>query len=121
MITGINHIQITVPKDSEKNAKSFYCEFLGLKEIPKPENRKMNGGFWLQVGNTEVHIGLEDGLDRTKTKAHVCYEVNNLDFWKKRFLEKNIEVFETLPLPNARSLKFRDPFGNRVEVLQVTK
>lgn len=119
MITGINHIQITVPKDSEKNAKSFYCEFLGLKEIPKPENRKMNGGFWLQVGNTEVHIGLEDGIDRAKSKAHIAYSVGDLNFWKQRLTEKNIELFETLPLPNAKSFEFRDPFGNRVELIQL--
>jgi predicted ribosome quality control (RQC) complex YloA/Tae2 family protein len=24
----------------------------------------MNGGFWLQVGETQVHIGTEDGFDR---------------------------------------------------------
>ena len=45
MILVIDHVQITVPKDSEIKAREFYCEFLGLKEIEKPENRKRSGGF----------------------------------------------------------------------------
>ncbi len=49
MIIGVDHAQITIPKGFEKEAKKFYCEFLGLKEIEKPENRKKNGGFLARV------------------------------------------------------------------------
>lgn len=43
-------------------------EVLGLQEVEKPENRKKNGGFWLQAGDSQVHVGLEDGIERDKTK-----------------------------------------------------
>lgn len=118
MIDSIDHAQITVPKDSETEARKFYCDFLGLSEIEKPENRKKNGGFWLQVGATQLHIGLEDGLDRTKTKAHVAYQVKDLNIWRTRFQERNIEIFDSLPFPDAVAFEFRDPFGNRVEFIQ---
>lgn len=119
MLIAVDHAQITIPKGSEDAAKAFYCEFLGLKEIEKPENRKKNGGFWLELSGFQVHVGAEDGFDRTKTKAHVAYRVSDLELWRKRFQEKGIEIFDSLPFPNARSFEFRDPFGNRAELIQV--
>lgn len=118
MILGVDHAQITIPKGTETEAKKFYCDFLGLKETEKPENRKKNGGFWLQLGEIQVHVGTEDGFDRTKTKAHVAYRVSDLDHWHRRFIEKGIEVIDSLPFPNARAFEFRDPFGNRAELIQ---
>lgn len=118
MIKGVDHAQITIPKGSEGDARSFYCSFLGLEEIEKPENRKKNGGFWLKVGETQIHVGTEDGIDRTKTKAHVAYRVSNLEDWRRRLKERSIEVFDSPPFPNANAFEFRDPFGNRVELIQ---
>jgi catechol 2,3-dioxygenase-like lactoylglutathione lyase family enzyme len=118
MILGIDHAQITVPKGAEEDAKKFYCTLLGLQEIEKPENRKKNGGFWLQVGALQLHVGLEDGFDRTTTKAHIAYRVNDLSSWQKKLQDNAIETFESLPFPSARAFEFRDPFGNRVEMIQ---
>lgn len=71
MILGIDHVQITVPKEDELKARQFYCEVLGLKEIEKPDNRKSKGGCWLAAGKTQVHLSLEDGVDRS------CSNTNN--------------------------------------------
>lgn len=118
MLLGIDHTQITVPKGAEQDARNFYCDFLGLKEIEKPENRKKNGGFWCQVGDSQLHVGLEDGFDRSTTKSHVAYRVDDLSFWQNKFQEMSIEIFDALPFPNAKAFEFRDPFGNRVELIQ---
>ncbi len=118
MIIGLDHFQITVPKESEQAAKIFYCEFLGLKEIEKPENRKRNGGFWLQAGELEVHVGLEDGVEREKTKAHVAYRVRDLNLWREKLVAHNIEIKDSPPFPSAKAFEFRDPFGNRVEIIE---
>jgi catechol 2,3-dioxygenase-like lactoylglutathione lyase family enzyme len=117
-ILRLDHAQITVPKNQETEAKKFYCEFFGLIEIEKPENRKKNGGFWLQVGDAQVHVGLEEGVDRLKTKGHLAYQVENIGFWRQKIINNNIEISESLPFPNATAFEFRDPFGNRVEIIQ---
>ena len=70
------------------------------------------------LGETQVHVGTEDGFDRTKTKAHVAYCVSDLELWRQRFKEKHIEIFDSPPFPNAKAFEFRDPFGNRVELIQ---
>lgn len=118
MILGIDHAQITIPSGSEEIARDFYSNFLGLLEIEKPENRKKNGGFWLVAGSLQLHVGLEDGVDRTKTKAHIAYQVDDLKAWKKKILGKSIDVIESLPFDHAAAFEFRDPFGNRVELIE---
>lgn len=118
MILGLDHAQITVPPGAEPAAREFYCDFLGLKETEKPDNRKAKGGFWLQLGPAQVHVSIEDGVDRLKTRAHLAYRVENLEQWRARFTERGIQVKDSLPFPNAKAFELRDPFGNRIEMIQ---
>ena len=119
MILGIHHVQITVPKGTEDDARSFYCGVLGLAEVPKPEVLAGRGGFWLQVGPQQVHVGTEEGVDRTATKAHLAYEVSDLEHWRQTLEAQSIALLESVPLPGYARFEFRDPFGNRVELIQV--
>lgn len=118
MLLSLDHAQITVPKDAENQAREFYCDFLGLKEIEKPDNRKMKGGFWLLIGETQVHVSLENGVNRNLTRAHLAYRVDNLETWKDRLNARDIKTSDSLPFPSAQAFEFRDPFGNRVEFIQ---
>lgn len=77
MIIGLHYAQITVLKGAEEEGKNFYCNVLELTEIEKPDSLKGRGGFWLQVGDKEVHVGTEEGFDRQTTKAHVANQVED--------------------------------------------
>ena len=118
LILRVQHAQITIPNGSESQAREFYCEFLGLNETPKPDSLKGRGGFWLEVGAFQIHVGTEDGFDRTKTKAHIAYEVENLNAWRERLEASGVKIIEGVPIPNYSRFEFRDPFGNRVEFLE---
>ncbi len=118
MVIGLHHVQITIPKGSEDRGKEFYCHVLGLREMEKPDSLKGRGGFWLQLGHQEVHVGTEDGFDRLTTKAHIAYQVEDIDFWKKRLAEYQIDIVDSVPIPHYERFEFRDPFGNRVEMIQ---
>jgi catechol 2,3-dioxygenase-like lactoylglutathione lyase family enzyme len=117
-ILGVQHAQITVPKGAEDRAREFYCEFLGLEEVPKPASLAGRGGFWLEIGAFQVHVGTEDGFDRSRTKAHVAYQVENLAGWREKLEARGVRILEGIPIPNYRRFEFRDPFGNRVEFLE---
>ncbi|GAA0603826.1 VOC family protein [Virgibacillus siamensis] len=117
MILGLHHTQITIPKHREKDGKAFYCGVLGLPEIDKPDSLKSRGGFWLQVGDRQVHIGTEEGFDRTQTKAHIAYQVEDIMYWRSE-LKDIVTIFECVPIPGFDRFEFRDPFGNRVEMIQ---
>lgn len=118
LILRVHHAQITIPVGAETDAREFYCEFLGLNEVPKPESLQGRGGFWLEIGEFQVHVGTEDGFDRAKTKAHLAYQVENLELWRERLKRRGVEVLEGIKIPDYRRFEFRDPFKNRIEFLE---
>jgi catechol 2,3-dioxygenase-like lactoylglutathione lyase family enzyme len=117
-ILAIHHAQITVPKGEENEARRFYCGVLGLEEIPKPASLGTRGGLWLGVGDRQLHIGVEDGVDRPATKAHIAYEVDDVAAWRKLLGEHGLNILDSIPIPGYDRFEFRDPFGNRVELIQ---
>lgn len=118
MIKAVHHAQISIPVGAEDEARRFYCGVLGLTEVPKPAALAVRGGFWLQLGDFQIHFGAEDGIDRRKTKAHIAYLVEDLGRWRQKLIENGCEVAEGIPIPGCQRFEFRDPFGNRVEFLQ---
>jgi catechol 2,3-dioxygenase-like lactoylglutathione lyase family enzyme len=118
MIIGIDHVQITVPSGEEPAAREFYCGVLGLIEIEKPDALKPRGGFWLAVGDRELHVGTEEGVNRRATKAHVAFAVDDVTFWRMRLGEQGIALEDGVLIPACERFEFRDPFGNRVELIE---
>lgn len=117
-ILGLHHVQITVAKRDEAAARHFYLEVLGLPELPKAENLKGRGGFWCQLGDRQLHLGLEENVDRSATKAHVAYAVDDLNAWRQHLEAHQIKISESIPIPGMDRFECRDPFGNRIEILQ---
>lgn len=118
MILGIHHVQITIPTGEEARARAFYCDLLGLEEMEKPASLRGRGGFWLKLGDQSVHVGAEDGVDRLSTKGHVAYAVTDLAEWGQKLEAEGIERLTGIPIPGFDRFEFRDPFGNRVEMIQ---
>jgi catechol 2,3-dioxygenase-like lactoylglutathione lyase family enzyme len=118
VLKAIHHTQISIPIGAEDDARRFYCGVLGLKEIPKPESLAGRGGFWLELGELQIHFGAEDGVDRTGSKAHIAYLVTDLDGWRRKLSARGIEPKDGIPIPGYDRFEFRDPFGNRVEFLE---
>ena len=118
MILSLHHAQITIPKDSEQKAREFYCGVLGLRELPKPDELAGRGGFWLEVGDRQVHVGTEEKAEAPNTKAHVAYLVENLEDSRKVLTAHNVPVTDGIQIPGYRRFEFRDPFGNRVEFVE---
>jgi len=115
VIQRLHHAQVTVLGEDE--ARSFYCDVLGLREVEKPSSLLGRGGFWLQLGECQVHVGTEDGVIREDTKAHLAYQVADIH-WKKRLNEEGIPILDSVPIVGFDRFEFRDPFGNRVEMIQ---
>lgn len=118
-IMSFHHFQVTVARADEQAAHAFYTQVLGLPEIPKPASLIKNGGFWCAVGDRELHIGLEENFDRYSTKGHVAYAVDDLGAWRQHLQAAGIEIQASTPIPGLDRFECRDPFGNRIEVLQV--
>ena len=118
MLVRLHHAQITIPNGEENRCRSFYCDTLGLREIKKPASLDERGGFWLELGDIQIHVGTEDKVDRHASKAHLAYEVDSLATWRVRLNSSGIATLDGIAIPGCQRFEFRDPFGNRVEFLQ---
>lgn len=117
-IQRLHHVQITIPKNSENTAREFYCGVLGLAEIEKPDSLKHRGGFWIELAGMQLHIGAEDGVDRLATKAHIAYQVDDVPAWRARLEARGVKSLDSIPIEDYDRFEFRDPFGNRVEMIE---
>jgi catechol 2,3-dioxygenase-like lactoylglutathione lyase family enzyme len=115
-ISGIHHVQVCIPAGKESEAREFYKEVLGLKEIPKPEALQKNGGMWFQVGSQELHIGVEGQV--FKGKHHPAFYVMGLNELKVHLIAQEITIQKELPIPGYNRFSIRDPFGNRIEFIE---
>ena len=121
-IRGVHHVQVTIPLGQEDAARRFYCGVLGMREVVKPQSLAARGGFWLSPGGDGadplVHVGTEAGGDRAATKAHVAYQVRGLPQWRQRLEQHGVRALDSIPIPGFNRFEFRDPFGNRVEMIE---
>jgi uncharacterized protein YhfF/catechol 2,3-dioxygenase-like lactoylglutathione lyase family enzyme len=113
----LNHIQLCIPKGEEAQARVFYSEILGLKEIQKPETLLANGGLWYEIADIQLHIGTED-MSSNKSKRHPAFEVENLSLVVDYLKKKAVIIKEDIPIPNVNRISIFDPFGNRIELLE---
>ena len=114
--TKLNHVQITIPIGQEENARNFYSNIIGLKEIEKPNELKTNGGIWFEIADIQLHIGIEE--IQNNSKRHPAFEVENLAKIKEYLKENGIQIREDIPVLGYNRLSFFDPFGNRIELLE---
>lgn len=118
MINAIHHVQITVAAADEAAAHRFYCGLLGLPEVAKPDSLRGRGGFWVEVGDRQLHVGIEENIERMRTKVHVAYQVDDLAIWRERLSAAGVHALESIPIPGFDRFECRDPFGNRMEFIQ---
>ena len=120
-IERIDHVQISVPVGSEDEVRRFYCGVLGLVEVPKPEALQGRGGLWLAVGEQAIHFGTETVSDRAASKRHVAFQAEDLEAARRELEQAGVEIKEGIPIPGYDRFEFRDPFGNRIELIKEKK
>jgi catechol 2,3-dioxygenase-like lactoylglutathione lyase family enzyme len=117
-VTRIDHIQIAAPKDCEEAAREFYGAILGMTEVEKLAQLRARGGCWFQCGDQQVHIGVEKDF-RPARKAHSAFAVANLEELRQLFLFRGIQIVDDEKLPGTRRFYVDDPWGNRLEFLEL--
>lgn len=116
-IHRLNHVQICIPKGMEGAAREFYGNVLGLVELEKPDVLKPNGGLWFEMGDVQLHIGIEDA--QSSPKRHPAFEVADLAGIKKHLHTNGVRIKDEPSVPGAHRFSFFDPFGNRIELMEL--
>jgi catechol 2,3-dioxygenase-like lactoylglutathione lyase family enzyme len=115
-IRRIDHVQLAMPPGREDDARRFYGDVLGLREIPKPSVLRDRGGLWFALGDTEIHLGVEEDF-RAAKKAHVGFEVDDFDAVLERCRSAGFEPRPDQPVSGRRRVFIDDVFGNRLELI----
>lgn len=105
-----------MPKGKEADARRFYGELLGFDEMEKPATLQSLGGVWFRTGTIDLHLGIEEPFSPAK-KAHVAYQVDDLDHIAETLRKAGFMMKPDDRLPGYRRFYTEDPFGNRVEIL----
>lgn len=112
-----NHIHITAPPERLEEAKIFYTDVLGLELTDRPNHLFRSAGYWFNIGDIQLHIGVEPQMP--VSTRHTAFEVEDVDAALK-YLENQVTILPEPVIPGRRRFAFLDPFGNRIELLQIT-
>lgn len=82
-ITRFNHAALNIASGVQ-DMESFYTGVLGIPAVPRqlpPEFAVRVPGFWLQLGETQVHViqAPLEGRPREPVGRHIAFYVENLD------------------------------------------
>jgi catechol 2,3-dioxygenase-like lactoylglutathione lyase family enzyme len=117
-LRGVHHVQISMPRGGEAQARSFYGGALGLTELPKPAELMGRGGCWFQLGATEIHLGADERYAAPSPKSHVAFLVDDLEAARERLLSRGVRIDEAVEIPGFRRFHAWDPFGFRLEFVE---
>ena len=112
MITGINHITLSV-KDVEESFV-FYTEVLGCRPVAR-----WPGGAYLLAGDVWIALVVDGDVreDVLPEYTHIAFTVSPGDFetLSARIKQSEVEVWQDNRSEGA-SLYFVDPNGHRLEI-----
>ncbi|HEV2425071.1 MAG TPA: VOC family protein [Terriglobia bacterium] len=117
-ILAIDHIQIAAPQGCEIAARQFYGFVLGLEEIEKPFRLQARGGCWFRCGSQQLHVGVERDF-RPARKAHPAFRAADIEALRERLRSQDVKMTEYEALPGVRRFYADDPWGNRLEFVEV--
>lgn len=114
-IAALDHVQLAMPPNGEAEARRFYGDLLGIREVPKSAELVARGGCWFEDGDVKVHLGVEPDF-RPARKAHPAFLVRDFPDLIARLHVAGHEI-QDVDQPGPRRAFVFDPFGNRIELI----
>src|ERR1700680_2473799 len=98
----VDHVQLAIPAGEVDRARRFYCDLLGLREVPRPAHLADVGGGWFNSGGVSVHLAVEDPFAPAKRAppAFVCTDYENL---LERLRRHEVAVTPGEPSPEGKA------------------
>lgn len=112
-----DHVNICVPPEKLEEARAFYTDVIGLTQIIRPDHLFNTPGYWFDIGDIQLHIGVEP--PKAQSARHIAFEIKNIDDAVKLFEKHNVNLLHEPEIPGRKRFAFLDPFGNRMELLQL--
>lgn len=116
-IIRLQHAAVTVPVTGLDEARHFYSDILGLREVPRPPELQVRPGIWYSFGATELHIQARRDGPARRGEHHPALVVDDIDAWRARFGAHGVEIIDQPTIYGRRRFNVRDPFGNLLELM----
>ncbi|MGY2134962.1 VOC family protein [Hymenobacter sp. HD11105] len=115
--TRFDHFLLDIPPGTTAAARTFYGHVLGLPEIA---GQHPGGAIWFWAGQVQVHLREEEAATTPSpsSRRHPAFEVANLAEVQAYLTQLGVPVEPATAISGRQRFFFRDPFGNRVELLQ---
>jgi catechol 2,3-dioxygenase-like lactoylglutathione lyase family enzyme len=109
----LDHILISIPEGRTDEARVFYGQVLGLTEI---SGEHPGGAIWFSIADIQLH--LREEAAGNLSLRHPAFEVADLQVAKQELEQKGIVLSYSSEIDGRQRFFFRDPFGNRIELLE---
>lgn len=123
-IKRLQHVSIGIEAGREDEAHAFYGEALGLKEKRRPMGLKDRSLIWYDIGEDEHEIHLirtdPSAFGVPRAGDHLCIEVDDIDAMRAHVTAHGVPIKETSVIDNRPRFVVDDPFGNSIELVQIT-
>lgn len=117
-IHSMNHVQLTMPTGGEATIRKFYGDALGMEEIERPAgDLRQANTIWFRSGTAELHLAEEEDFQPAR-KGHPAMVTDDLDGLARRCESGGFPVSWDQRYPGVRRFYVKDPFGNRLELMQ---
>jgi len=117
-VIRLDHVQLAMPEGREAEAVAFYEGLLGIPHVPKPAHLAKRGGCWFEKDGLKVHLGV-DAEFRAAKKAHPALIVTDVRALAAAIESAGFTVVDDEPLDGYDRIYAADPFGNRIELMQL--
>jgi catechol 2,3-dioxygenase-like lactoylglutathione lyase family enzyme len=117
-VRRLDHVLLAMPAGRESDARQFYHGILGIPETTKPADLAGRGGCWFEDGELKIHLGVEKNFVPAR-KAHPAFLVEDLAGLTSTLRKAGYSISDDVPLEGYNRIFVHDPFGNRIELLEV--
>ncbi|KAJ5770592.1 uncharacterized protein N7511_002643 [Penicillium nucicola] len=100
MISGIAHVNLTMPKGTLDHAKEFYGTTLGLVSAPVPE-LQIGTILWFNLGSSGQQIHVSVGTTDPTATRHPCFKLDtreDLEAIKKNIYDHHVRGGAAAPM-----------------------
>src|SRR3990172_4156194 len=117
----IDHVQITAPRAREREARHFYTNVLGLRELERTRTIPTGALAFALDEVTELHVVLVENPFRPPLGDHFAVVVDDLESIKRRLADNSVSPNPPPVRAGSERVFARDPFGNRIEFLAAAR
>ena len=113
---SVDHVQLPLPVGSAPVARHFYENVLGLRELRDPALDRP-GTLRYALGSQRLDL-TEGSYIGVAPQAHLALRVNDLPSVRRRLVAAEVP-YQEAPLHDGERFYVEDPFGNRLELIEI--